>query len=122
MTTKPRFVTHVGMQMERPVGGRSRSTLEVQEMHRNGTGVVHGGVLFTMADTGMGAALVSVLEPGEICATIETKIAYFKPVFEGTLVCTGEIVNKGKTVASLEASVFLDDVLVAKATGSFAIF
>ena len=57
-----------------------------------------------------------------MCATIESKIAYFKPVFEGEVVCTGEIVHRGKTVASTESSLFVGGVLVARATGSFAIF
>ena len=123
MTSKPRFIQHIGTHFdERPLEGKARLTLTVQEMHMNGNGVVHGGALFTLADTAMGAALFSTLGPDEMCATIETKIAYFKPVFEGEVVCTGEIVNRGKTVASTESSLFVNDVLVARATGSFAIF
>ena len=122
MAGKLRFVHHVGMRIDEASAGHSRCSLAVQDFHINSTGVVHGGVLFTLADTAMGAAVHSSLEDGEICATIEIKIAYFKPVFEGEVVCTGEIVNRGKTVASTESSLFVGDVLVAKATGSFAIF
>lgn len=110
------------MRIQMQPAGRCTCTLPVQDFHLNGNGVVHGGVLFTLADTAMGAALHHTLEEGQICATIETKIAYFKPVFEGEVRCVGEIVNKGKSVASTEASLYLGDVLVAKATGSFAIF
>jgi acyl-CoA thioesterase len=116
-----RFVEHVGLRIEQPRGGSSRCTLQVQDHHLNFTGVVHGGVLFTLADTGMGAALYPTLHPGQICATIEIKINYFKPVTGGVVVCTSEIVNKGKTVANLEACVYAGEVLVAKANGSFAI-
>jgi acyl-CoA thioesterase len=122
MPKKARFTNHIGLQFEQPAEGRSRCLLQVQDLHRNGTGVVHGGVLFTLADTAMGAALYSTLEDGEICATIESKIGYFKPVFDGELVCTGETISRGKTVAAMEASIHLDGVLVAKASGSFAIF
>jgi acyl-CoA thioesterase len=118
----PRFVEHIGMSIEAPGGGRSRCTLEVQAFHRNSIGWVHGGVAFTLADTGMGAALYSTLAPGELCATIEIKIAYFKPVLAGELVCLSTLVNKGRRVASLESCVYLGDTLVAKASGSFAIF
>jgi hypothetical protein len=45
----------------------------MQDHHKNGTGVVHGGVLFTMADTAMEAALIPMLEKGQICATVEIK-------------------------------------------------
>lgn len=123
MTSSPRFIKHIGTNFgEGPADGKARMTLPVQDFHMNGNGVVHGGVLFTLADTAMGAAVFSTLQPDQMCATIESKIAYFKPVFEGEVVCTGEIVNRGKTVASTESSLYVGDVLVAKATGSFAIF
>ena len=122
MKAKPRFIHHVGMRIEDAGPGHSRCSLEVQDFHLNGTGVVHGGVLFTLADTAMGAALYSSLEEGEICATIEIKIGYFKPVFEGAVVCTAALVNKGKSIASLEASIHQGDVLVSKASGTFSIF
>ena len=116
------FANHVGMRFERPRDGRSRCTLAIEEHHFNSAGMVHGGVLFTLADTAMGAALHSTLAPGESCATIEMKINYFKPVVAGVIVCTAEIVNKGRTIASLESSLHVDDVLVAKANGTFSIF
>jgi acyl-CoA thioesterase len=119
---KPRFIQHVGMKVDEAGPGHSRCLLTIEEHHRNGTGVAHGGALFTLADTAMGAALYSSLDPGEICATIEIKIGYFKPVFEGTLVCNATLVNKGKSVASLEATIHNGDVLVSKASGTFAIF
>jgi acyl-CoA thioesterase len=119
---KPRFISHVGLQIEEAAPGRSRASITIEDKHRNGTGVAHGGVLFTLADTAMGAALYNSLEPGEICATIEIKIGYFKPVFDGTLVCDAVVLNKGKSIASLEATITNGDQLVSKASGTFSIF
>ena len=119
---KPRFIRHVGMKVDEVKPGASRCTLDVQDFHRNGTGVVHGGVMFTLADTAMGAALFPSLDEGEICATIEIKIGYFKPVFEGSLVCSAMVLNKGKSIASLEATIHNGDQLVSKASGTFSIF
>lgn len=116
------FVNHVGVRIEQQDGGRSRCTLLVEAHHFNSAGIVHGGALFTLADTAMGAALYPTLAPGEGCATIEVKISYFKPVVAGAVVCTGEIVNRGRTVASLEACIHAGEVLVAKASGTFAVF
>jgi acyl-CoA thioesterase len=119
MTT--RFIHHVGLQMEQPADGRSRITLPIEPQHFNSTGVVHGGVLFTLADTGMGAALYSKLEKGFFSATVEIKISYFKPVTAGTLVCETAVVNLGRRLATMESSLFVDGVLVARASGTFAI-
>ena len=119
---KTRFVHHVGLSFEETQAGHARCTLDVQDFHLNGTGVVHGGVLFTLADTAMGGALYGSLDEGEICATIEIKIGYFKPVFSGALVCEATLLNKGKSIASLEATIRQGDVLVSKASGTFAVF
>lgn len=116
------FVNHVGVRIEQQDGGRSRCTLLVEGHHFNSAGIVHGGALFTLADTAMGAALYPTLAPGEGCATIEIKISYFKPVLAGAVVCTAEIVNRSRTVASLEACIQAGEVLVAKANGTFAVF
>jgi acyl-CoA thioesterase len=116
------FVEHVGMRIDEQRAGHSKCTLTVADYHRNSTGMIHGGVMITLADTSMGAALYPTLDPTEICATIEIKINYFKPITSGDIVCVGEIVNRGKAVANLEACVSAGDVLVAKANGSFSIF
>lgn len=103
--------------------GHSCCSIRLAAKHMNPQGVAHGAVLYALADTGMGAALYPTLEPGELCATIEIKITYFRPVAEGTVVtCTTAMPNRGKTVAHLESSLHVGDRLVARATGSFGIF
>jgi acyl-CoA thioesterase len=116
------FVEHVGLSVVEQRSGYSKCRLELVEHHYNSFGSVHGGVLFTLADTGMGSALYPSLAAGEMFATIEVKINYFKPVFSGVITCVTEVVNRGKAVAHLESSLYSADVLVAKASGSYAIF
>ncbi len=116
------FVEHVGIEITEKSDGSSTCVLAVAPHHFNSSGVVHGGAVFTLADTGMGAALIPGLQEGERCATIEIKINYFKPVVAGVLTCSTEVVNRGKSVAHLESSVYSAGVLVARASGNFAIF
>jgi acyl-CoA thioesterase len=116
------FAERLGLRFVERTAGRSRCTLAVGPEHHNPHGVAHGAVLFALADSGMGAALYPTLDPGEICATIEVKINYFKPVVSGVLDCVTELVNRGKTVANLESSIYLDGKLVAKANSNYAIF
>jgi len=96
--------------------------LKIQPYHFNSSGVVHGGVLFTLADTGMGAALYPSLQPTEGCATIEIKINYFRPVTEGELSCRSAVVHRGRSTANLESTLSVGGVVVGKANGTFAIF
>ncbi|HSB26056.1 MAG TPA: PaaI family thioesterase [Burkholderiaceae bacterium] len=115
------FAEHIAMTVAEQRSGYSRLTLQVAAHHLNPHGVVHGAVLFALADTGMGSALYPTLAAGESCATIEVKINYFKPVHQGTLSCETTIVNRGRSIANLESRVWLDGQVVASANGHYAI-
>ena len=116
------YASLIGLVVEEQRSGFSKCTLAVAEQHLNPHRMVHGAVIYALADTGMGAALYPTLAEGEICATIEVKINYFKPVVSGVIVCLTEIVNRGKSVANLESRVFSGEALVAKANGNYSIF
>lgn len=102
--------------------GYSKCRVVVAAKHYNPQQVVHGAVIYALADTGMGAALYPTLAAGELCATVEVKINYFKPVRLGELICVTEMVNRGKTIANLDSSVYAGETLVARANGNYAIF
>lgn len=106
--------------------GHSRCEVQVREEHLNPNGVVHGGVLYTMADTGMGGALYSLLEESELCTTVEIKIVYFSAVRSGTLRCETRAIERRARLAILESEIFNRDAdgerLAAKALGTFYIY
>ena len=102
--------------------GYSQCIVEVDKKLYNPHKVVHGGVMYTMADTGMGGALYSCLKKEELCATVEVKINYFKAVRMGTLTCDTKVINKGKRIAVMESEIINEGETVAKATGTYSIF
>jgi acyl-CoA thioesterase len=112
----------IGLVVEDHGHGHSACSLQVAEHHLNPHRVVHGAVIFALADTGMGAALYPTLAAEERCATIDVKINYFKPVVSGLISCKTSLVNKGRTVAHLESKVYSGETLVAQASGNYAIF
>ncbi|MCY1513371.1 hypothetical protein D9M68_478640 [compost metagenome] len=116
------FAELIDLHCEQATAGASTMTLVVAPQHLNPHEVVHGAVLYALADTGMGTALYPTLEAGEICATIEIKMNYFKPVFEGQVVCRTSLLNRGRTVANLESRLYVGEVLVGMANGNYAIF
>lgn len=115
------FAELIGLRFEEQRAGCSRCVLEIGEKHLNPNGVAHGAVLYAMADTGMGAALHPTLDAGQICATIQITMNYFKPVRTGVLTCVTEVVNRGRSVAHLESRLLAGDALVATASGNYAI-
>lgn len=112
----------LGIRPEKLEDGRAVFTVTIRTDHMNPYGVVHGGVIVSLLDTAMGAALVSRLAPGERCATLEIKINYLAPTLEGELRAEARVVERTNRIAVLESRVHGDgDQLVALATGSFYI-
>jgi acyl-CoA thioesterase len=102
--------------------GHAIYQLDVTPELLNPHGVLHGGAVYVMVDYSMGGATMSVLPPGEICATIEIKISYLAGVRGGRLTADTTIMKQGRRVVFLESKV-TDDAgkLVATASGSFAV-
>ncbi len=107
--------THVG-------DGRSRCVMDVDDRLFNPGRFVHGGATFAMVDSGMGAALLSVLDEGESCSTVDSKIVYLKAVRSGRLTCDSRVVQKGKKLAVLEAEVTNDGEPAARGLATFLIY
>jgi acyl-CoA thioesterase len=112
----------LGITNDGSTDGRARYHLTVTPAMLNPHGVLHGGAVYVMVDYSMGGATMSVLPPGDICATIEIKMSYLAGVRDGTLVADTQIIKQGRRVVFLESRVTDDSgKLVATATGSFAV-
>lgn len=116
------FQALIGCRCRVSAKGRCIATLDVVPALLNPHGVLHGGVMYAMADTSMGYAVYSTLAHGESCATIELKMVYLKPVPGGRVRCASRLVHRGRRIAVLEAELTRDKQLVAKALGTFALF
>jgi acyl-CoA thioesterase len=102
--------------------GRAAYKLDVTPDLLNPHGVLHGGAVYVMVDYSMGGATMSVLPPGDICATTEIKISYLASVRGGTLRADTEIIKRGRRVVFLESRETDEGgKLVATASGSFAV-
>jgi acyl-CoA thioesterase len=114
--------THLGMDVESSAGGGGEARLHVDGRHLNPNGVVHGAVLFAMVDTAMGAAAMGAVPAGNLCASIEVHLRFLRPVTGGDLRAAVEVERAGRRVIHLSWRVVDgDDVLVATATGTFAV-
>ena len=87
----------------------------------NPIGMVHGGVVCTLADTVIGCVVHSTLEAGVGYTSIDLQVTYLRPLTStsGLVVATGTVVKPGHRVAFGRAEI-VDGTgtLVAQATGS----
>lgn len=102
--------------------GHTQCRLEVQDKLLNPHRTLHGGVMFTMADSGMGATLYTYIDDDELCSTIDTNITYFKAVKSGNLTCDTRVIHRSKRIAALESEIRQGGNLVAKAFGTWSIY
>ncbi len=116
------FADLIGLEVTSRGEGACTTELAIDDKHRNPHGVVHGAVIYALADTGMGGALTSMLEAGKICSTIEIKINYFRPGTSGRLACRTRVINRGTNTAAMESDVFDGaERLLARAVGTYMI-
>ena len=115
------FVARPGVRDETAEDGRSRLTLQVTDEHLNRAGTVHGGVLATLVDTAMGAAVRSSTGDDDVPATSQLTITYLRPAKPGTLVVTAEVRKQGEHLTVCEADVEQDGKPLVHAVATFAV-
>lgn len=112
----------IGMTIERPEPGLAIARAEANTTHHNPHGFVHGSVVFTLVDTSMGAAVMSMLTEGQRCSTIELQVRFLRPVVGAALEARTTVIKPGRRVFHLESKVTTPDgKIVATGTGSFAV-
>jgi uncharacterized protein (TIGR00369 family) len=100
--------------------GASRLVVEVDERHFNPAGAVHGGMLATLVDATMGAAVRSTVD-GEAPATSQLTLTYLRPGKGGRLVVTAEVSKRGESLTMCEAEVEQDGRTLVHALATFAL-
>jgi len=101
----PPVATLIGFDIKSIEPGRVVMEMTAGPQHANPMGTVHGGILCDLADAAMGMAYASTLDEGESFTTLELKINFLRPVWSGTLVAEGIVVQRGRTVGLAECSV-----------------
>ena len=119
--TQSAFSELIGCRLQRLEEGVAEVALTLEPQLRNRTGKLHGGAIFSLVDITMGLAGSSAHGFDQQSATIECKINYIRAVSDGDVLCTGQVIHAGHRTLVVEAQVYQDERLVAKAQGTFAV-
>ncbi|MDQ3910722.1 MAG: PaaI family thioesterase [Actinomycetota bacterium] len=115
------FSRHIGAKVEDVEPGRSVVYIDVEDVHLNGTGTLHGGVYASLIDNAMGLSVLALV--GVRTATIQMNVHFLGTVGEGRITCESEVVHRTRRTATAEAKVHdADGNLVAIGTGAFRVF
>ena len=119
--THSAFSELLGCRLQRLDQGVAEVALSLEPHLRNRAGKLHGGVIFSLVDIAMGLACSSAHGFDQQSATIECKINYIRAVSDGDVLCTARVIHPGRRTLVVEAEVYQEQKLVAKAQGTFAV-
>lgn len=119
------FMVDLGVVPTAVEPGRISTELTIAPRHLQHSGVVHAGVMASMADHSMGAAAQSVAPEGHLILTAELKTSLLRGAAGQRLVCEAWVVKPGRTLTFTEAEVYAERdgerTLVLKASATMAV-
>jgi len=77
-----RLAALLGIELLEVAPGQALARLRIDERHRNGVGVIHGGTIFTLADVAFAAASNA---HGTLALALDASISFVKALSSGTL-------------------------------------
>ncbi len=108
------FMEHNNLELIEAKPGYAKIKLSVDDKLLNPYGFVHGGVLFSMADTVAGAACIA---SDKKCVTLNSSISYIKPGKGNTLIGIAKEISSGHTICVYDVSLFNEeDTLISRST------
>jgi len=98
------FAKAIGLRLTKAEAGYAEGEIDINQMHHNPIGSVHGGCIFTLADTIGGAAVAS---NGVECTTLSSYIDYLNAAIESKkLIAKATPVRVGKKVCVYNVNVY----------------
>ncbi len=100
---KVTFSRHIGSKVEEVEPGKAVCHIDVENIHLNGNGTLHGGVYASLLDNAMGLSVAALV--GLRTATIGLDVHFLGAVREGRITCSAEVVHRTRRIATVEARV-----------------
>jgi acyl-CoA thioesterase len=117
----PPFWELLGIEVVEMEEGYAKLVMPFHEKLTQPFGIVHGGAIFSLADSAAAIAIVRTVEPGRRFVTVEMKINYLAPVNEGVMEAKAKVLRKGKRIIPIDIDVINNGALIAKAISTYII-
>jgi uncharacterized protein (TIGR00369 family) len=119
------FVRDLGIELALVEDEFCETVLVPAGRHAQQHGLIHAGVLATMADHTAGCAARSAVGLEQDVITAEFKINFLRPAIADRLRCRGRVLRAGRMLVICESEVFAqkdsEEKLVSKATVTLAV-
>ena len=116
------FMHELGFNLYLIKPGKTEGKMPLSKSHTQQKGLVHGGVVATIADIVAGFAAYTIVPKDHNVVTGEIKISYLNPGVGGELIAKGWVLKQGKKLNFCESEVWCynhgKQMLIAKATAT----
>ena len=103
------FANHLGMKLDAVGDGRASISLDIKPIHANTQGIVHGGVICSLADQVGPIALASILEENQRPRSVQLDVHYLSAAKGGRLTANAVIVKSGRSVSFCDIEISDDN-------------
>ena len=100
------FMKHLGFRLDEIKPGETQGFLEVKEIHRQQKGLLHGGVVTTIADIVAGFAAYTLVPEDYNVVTGEIKVSFLNPGLTNKIYARGWVLKSGRKLNFCEAEVW----------------
>ena len=115
------YVSFLGIKLSRVEDGYIEAVMPITDEQKQYSGVSHGGVLAAFADTIAGLAAYTKTSLGKDVLTAEMKISFLRAARGNSIQAKGYSIKSGRKIHFCECDIFSDEILVAKASGTFCV-
>jgi uncharacterized protein (TIGR00369 family) len=105
------FFRLIGLEILDLEPGWSKARLRHRPDLTQPAGILHGGVIASVVDSGIAHALLltdlfqELIEQGGALVSVDLRVKYFRPVSEAEIVCESKVVRLGRQIVHAESVV-----------------
>jgi uncharacterized protein (TIGR00369 family) len=111
------FDEFLGLEYERTDETRIKVVLPVKPLYINSVGVIHGGIISSLADAAICNALGADENNIQKAVTVDLKVSFLNPAKGNSLTALAEVVKEGRSLTHADCLIYdEEDMLVAKAS------
>jgi uncharacterized protein (TIGR00369 family) len=120
-----RFIHLLGIELKSVGFGWCETQVTASANHHQQHGLIHAGVLMTIADHTCGGAAASVVPEDKDVITVENRVTFLRRATGSILSCRADVLRAGKNLIFVEASVSTENEegreMVARASSTLAV-
>lgn len=115
------YVCHLGIKFDVIEDGYVEARMKLRDEQKQYSGVIHGGIIASIADTVAGVAAYTKNPMGKDLLTAELNISFLRAAWGDEIKAIGRIVKPGRHIQFSECEIYCGEKLISKASGTFCV-